>query len=132
MRKLLLFAAFLFLVSCSSKGPVQLIFETDMGNDVDDVVALAMIHTYVQQGDVDLLMVGVNKDRPTSPDYIQMFNDFYGRGDVPIGMVHDGVKELEEDFCWKVLGMKNEDGSPVFSQYLPGCSDALQEGPVQG
>ena len=114
MKKLFCLAAVFCLVACAPKGPVQLIFETDMGNDVDDVVALAMINTYVQHGDVNLLMVGVNKDRPTAPDYIQVFNDFYGRGDVPIGMVHDGVRESEEDFCWKSLRMTNEDGSPVY------------------
>ncbi len=114
MKKLFCLAAVLCMAACAPKGPVQLIFETDMGNDVDDVVALAMIHTYVQQGDVNLLMVGVNKDRPTAPDYIQVFNDFYGRGDVPIGMVHDGAKTSEQDFCWKSLRMTNEDGSPVY------------------
>lgn len=102
------------MVSCAPKGPVQLIFETDMGNDVDDVVALAMIHTYVQQGDANLLMIGVNKDRPTAPDYVRLMNEFYGRGEIPIGMVHDGAKEREDDFCWKTLRMTNEDGSPVY------------------
>ena len=43
-----LFVALLALISCSAYAPaaepVRLIFDTDMGNDIDDGIALAAIH----------------------------------------------------------------------------------------
>ncbi|MAP72962.1 MAG: hypothetical protein CMJ55_01705, partial [Planctomycetaceae bacterium] len=34
-----------FPLSLTAKEPVKLIFDTDMGNDIDDAMALAMIHS---------------------------------------------------------------------------------------
>lgn len=39
-------------------------FDTDMGNDVDDVLALAMFYRYAEEGKSDLLGIVVNKNEP--------------------------------------------------------------------
>ena len=36
--------------SLMAKEPVKLIFDTDMGNDIDDAMALAMLHSLVSRG----------------------------------------------------------------------------------
>ena len=41
--------------------PVRVIFDTDMGNDIDDAVALAMLHSFVSRGEAELLAVTVTK-----------------------------------------------------------------------
>ncbi len=71
--------------------PVKLIFDTDMGNDIDDAMALAMIHTLERRGACELLAVTSTKDHPKSAAYIDAVNTFYGRPDIPIGVVRDGV-----------------------------------------
>ena len=39
------------LLSCAaSAAPVKLIFDTDMGNDVDDLIALCLIHSLQKRG----------------------------------------------------------------------------------
>ena len=41
------FAAFAFvLVGSAATQPQSIIFDTDMGNDVDDALALAMLHRF--------------------------------------------------------------------------------------
>lgn len=71
--------------------PVKLIFDTDMGNDVDDALALAVIHTLERRGACELLAVTSTKDHPKSAAFIDALNTFYGRPDIPIGVVVDGV-----------------------------------------
>jgi len=38
-------------IGCTS-SPVPLIFDTDIGNDIDDATALAMIHSLVDTGEL--------------------------------------------------------------------------------
>jgi len=71
--------------------PVPLIFDTDMGNDVDDAMALAMIHNLEKRGACTLLAVTLTKDHPQAAAFVDAMNTFYGRGDVPIGVVRDGA-----------------------------------------
>ena len=71
--------------------PIPLIFDTDMGNDVDDAMALAMIHALESRGECDLLAVTLTKDNVYAVRFVDLLNTFYGRGDVPIGVVDGGV-----------------------------------------
>lgn len=78
----------------SGKGgsePVRLIFDTDMGNDVDDALALAMIHALESRGECKLLAVTLTKDNEYSAPFVDLVNTFYGRGGVPIGVVRGGA-----------------------------------------
>ena len=58
MRNLTLLLALIFLpLSLTAKEPVKLIFDTDMGNDIDDAMALAMIHSLVSRGELSLIHI---------------------------------------------------------------------------
>jgi inosine-uridine nucleoside N-ribohydrolase len=61
-----------------------------MGNDVDDALALAMLHALASRGEVKLLAVTVSKDNPWAAEYVRMVDEYYGRGAIPVGIVHDG------------------------------------------
>jgi inosine-uridine nucleoside N-ribohydrolase len=74
----------------SAAMPLHVIFDTDMGNDVDDALALAMLHAFASRGEVKLLAVTVSKDNPWAAEYVRMVNEYYGRGTIPVGIVHDG------------------------------------------
>ena len=92
-----LFAAILCsgsILSAATK-PVPIIFDTDMGNDIDDAMALAMIHNLEKRGFCKLLAVTSTKDHPKSAAYIDVLNTFYGNPDVPIGAVRNGVTPEE-------------------------------------
>lgn len=71
--------------------PVAMIFDTDIGNDVDDAMALAMIQSLVNRGECELLAVTVTKDNPYAGPCVDLLNTFYGRGDIPIGTVRQGM-----------------------------------------
>jgi inosine-uridine nucleoside N-ribohydrolase len=89
-----IFLAFLLTLAialpASAATPLDVIFDTDMGNDVDDALALAMLHAFASRGEVKLLAVTVSKDNPWAAEYVRLVNEYYGRGAIPVGIVHDG------------------------------------------
>lgn len=79
------------VVSLAQDGaPVRLIFDTDMGNDIDDALALGVIHALQSRGECQLLAVTSTKDNEYSGPFCSLVNTFYGRGDIPIGVVKQG------------------------------------------
>jgi inosine-uridine nucleoside N-ribohydrolase len=74
----------------SAATPLHVIFDTDMGNDVDDALALAMLHAFASRGEVKLLAVTVSKGNPWAAEYVRMVDEYYGRGSIPVGIVQDG------------------------------------------
>lgn len=83
----LLCSAFLPVIACASEGvkPVKVIFDTDMGNDVDDALALSLIHSLQRRGACELLAVTLTNPEPLAGAYVDAVNTFYGNGDIPIG-----------------------------------------------
>lgn len=57
-----------------------------MGNDVDDVLALAMIHALQNEGRCELLAVTLSSPYPLAGAFVDAVNTRYGRPDVPIGV----------------------------------------------
>ncbi len=77
-------------VKADDREPTRLIFDTDMGNDVDDALALGIIHALQTRGEVELLAVTLTKDNELAAPFVDLVNTFYGRGEIPIGAVRDG------------------------------------------
>ena len=103
------------LPSVEAKEPVKLIYDTDMGNDIDDVFALAMIHNLEKRGEVEFLALTITKDNKYAAPYCQMVNAFYGNPNVPIGAVDkSGVTPQDGKFLRQALEAKTEDGAPMF------------------
>src|SRR5580698_4541167 len=70
--------------------PVRLIFDTDICGDCDDVLALGMIHSLQSRGACKLLAVTISVDHELAAPFVDAVNTFYGRGDIPIGVVGKG------------------------------------------
>ena len=70
--------------------PVRLIFDTDIGNDVDDVLALGMIHSLQSRDACQLLAVTITKDSELAGPFVDAINTFYRRPDTPIAVVRPG------------------------------------------
>jgi inosine-uridine nucleoside N-ribohydrolase len=102
--------------------PVRLIFDTDIGNDIDDALALAMIHDLADRGEADLLAVTISKDNPWAAVYVDMVNRFYGRPDVPIGVVRNG--KTPEDGYVRTVAERKQNGRFVYPRKLKSGTDA--------
>ncbi len=113
MRKQIALGMFLAL-GAAAAPPVPVIYDTDMGNDIDDALALAMLHALEARGEVRLLAVTVTKDNPWAARYVSAVNRFYGGGDVPVGIVRDGVTKDEGKY---VRGAVEEGRWPHDSEF---------------
>lgn len=80
------------------RPPVPLIFDTDIGNDVDDALALGVIHALMNRGECELLAVTITKDDFLSAQFVDAVNTFYGRGKISIGIVHEGAPSEPSKF----------------------------------
>ena len=74
------------VVSASSRQPVRVILDTDLGSDCDDAGALAVLHVLANAGEAEILACiyssGIN---PYGPGCIAAINAWYGRPGIPIG-----------------------------------------------
>ena len=69
---------------------VPIIFDTDIGTDVDDAGALAILHILADQGEAEILAtMSANQNRWCAPA-IDVINTPYGRPDIPIGSSKTG------------------------------------------
>lgn len=103
--------------------PVALVFDTDIGNDVDDVLALGMIHALQSRGHCELLAVTVTKDHPLAGAFTDAINTFYGKPDTPVGTVRNGATPDAGRFNRLAVG-KAADGSPRYPHDLANGADA--------
>ena len=69
---------------------VPVIFDTDMGGDVDDAGALAMLQAMADMGQAKILAAMSANRNPLSAAAIDVINTYYGRGDLPIGSSKTG------------------------------------------
>ncbi len=89
MRRILLLALLLANL-CLAARPV--IFDTDMGNDIDDALALAMLHALTDRGECQLIGVTLTNAHPSAVPYVRMINRFYGRAGLPVGAAIETLK----------------------------------------
>ncbi len=89
--------------------PVRLIFDTDICGDCDDVLALGMIHALELRGHCRLLAVTISVDHEQAAPFVDAVNTFYGRGDIPIGVVGKGGV-VEESAFLSLVEEKDADG----------------------
>ncbi len=98
--------------------PVRLILDTDMGNDVDDALALGMIHALENRNEVRLLAVTITKDNPDAAPFIDLVNHFYGRPDVPIGVVRNGKTPQDAPMLKIPVERRDAHGNLVYPRRL--------------
>ena len=70
--------------SLYSQKNVQVIFDTDMGPDYDDIGAIAMLHALADNGECDLLACVASDAHPLVAPTIDLYNQYYNRGYIPV------------------------------------------------
>jgi len=98
--------------------PVKIIFDTDIGGDWDDVGALAVLHSFANSGEVEILAMGVSAVGYTAkwgPSCVDAINTYYNRPDIPIGICEVGLdypdspynKQISEEFLNQIDTLYN-------------------------
>lgn len=124
MKKLMtvVLAAMTTLCACApqqvAETPMAIVFDTDLGNDVDDAVAMDMLYKYASDGKIKILAEGISKDGLAPAEYMDILNNWYGYADVPFGIILNGA-DCETDavnYAKAVNALNLEDGTPMFKR----------------
>jgi inosine-uridine nucleoside N-ribohydrolase len=117
-RFFLLLAALMFAASVYAAEPVRLVLDTDLGNDVDDAMALAVVHALENRNECKLLAITTTKDNPYVAPMIDLLNTFYGRPEIPIAVVKNGMTKDDGKYNRQVLELKDDEGKPRYPRTL--------------
>lgn len=129
------------LSSCTSKkqqtaevipSVPKIILETDIGNDVDDALALDMLYKYLDEKKIDLLGITLNKEGTYPAEYTDIMNTWYGYPQIPIGIIHNGA-DCENDatnYAKAVCLIRKDNGESAFKRSLEGDYNQLPEAPA--
>jgi inosine-uridine nucleoside N-ribohydrolase len=107
----------------NGEQPVRLVFDTDVGNDIDDAFALAVIHALQNRGECTLLAVTISKDNEYSAPFVDLVNAFYGRHDTPVGVVREG-KTPEDGQYTRAVCRAKDNGTFRYPRRLANNGDA--------
>lgn len=92
----LVFSLFMLASPWSRAETPRILFDTDITGDVDDVLALAMLHSLADRGACELLGVTISKQNPQTVSFVDAQNTFHGRPDLPVGVTRDKTAQKRE------------------------------------
>ena len=85
------------LTQSESKTPsVQIIFDTDIAGDYDDVGAMAMLHAFADKGEIKILATISSNAFQTTIPTISVLNIYFGRPEIPCGITK---RQLPNEAC---------------------------------
>ncbi len=71
----------------------RIIMDVDVASSTDDLFALQMAYNYDRQGLCQLLGVVVDRLGEKNTACVDVMNTYFGYGDIPLGMVRNGIAE---------------------------------------
>ena len=96
-------------------GPTRVILDTDMWGDIDDALALAMLHALQDRGEASILAVTSSTDDRWCAAYVDLLDTAYGRPGIPVGLVRNGVKPPAR---WAGGSAPMDAGAPMYTEYV--------------
>ena len=106
------------LAVTTQADPLRVIFDTDVGNDIDDALALAMLHALQSRGECRLLAVTLTKDSAYAVQFVDLVNTFYGRDEIPIGRVQQGKTPEPGNYLKVIAEARDEHGALLYPRRL--------------
>ena len=129
-KSFLALIATFFLLSCSvTQKPIPVIFDTDMGNDIDDALALEMLFNYEDAGQIALKGITICKRNPHSIEFVDGVCRFHGRENMPLGFAYNGTLPDDYYYLLPTLEAKKEDGTRLIAPSR-GIDSGIDEGYV--
>ena len=104
------FLIFIFIYYCSvarsqsefpaPQHPMHVIFDTDFGPDYDDVGAITLLHGFADSGYIKILATMASSKHKNAAAAINVFNTYFNRPEIPIGVVRGNAVELGDKQHW--------------------------------
>jgi pyrimidine-specific ribonucleoside hydrolase len=96
------------LVACSTSekkqpvvaNPVNVIFDTDMGPDYDDVGAITLLHNFASQGKAKILATIASTKYARVGPVLSVLNTYFKQPNIPIAVPRGDVSPLADSQKW--------------------------------
>jgi hypothetical protein len=86
-----------------AKSAERIIFDTDVGGDVDDAGALAVLHALADRGEIKLLAMGVVIGHEAAVPYVHAVNTWYGRPNLPVGTIKGQAPYARDEYMVPIV-----------------------------
>lgn len=97
--------------------PVKMILDSDFGSSTDDLFLLMMLNHYIDDGLVDLKGIVVDREGEKNAQLVDIFNNYYGHPEIPIGLERNGVKNPRCFIPYNgIVDLKDSQGYPLFKR----------------
>ncbi len=83
--------------------PVNIIFDTDMGPDYDDIGAIALLHAMADKQECNILATIASNKNPIIGKVLDVMNTYFGRPDLPVGVVSGNAVSMTAPQKWDSL-----------------------------
>jgi inosine-uridine nucleoside N-ribohydrolase len=103
---LILFCIATLFTSFNKKQmPVNIIFDTDIAPDYDDVGAMALLHAFADAGEANILATISSNAFETTVPTISVLNTYFNRPDIPIGVTkkESPNKECQQKWAQAII-----------------------------
>jgi inosine-uridine nucleoside N-ribohydrolase len=118
------------------KPPVGILFDTDMGNRIDDALALALLYGLDGKNEARVVAVSVSKSNLQAAAFCEAVGRFYagavsgafggfGRT-LPVGLSVSGWMPEATPMIASPLSKQNPDGSPVYQHGIHKLNDTAE------
>jgi hypothetical protein len=120
------------------KPPVGIVFDSDLGNGIDDALALAMLYGFEGKNEARLISTSTTKSCLRAAAFCDALAKFYAGPPVqgafaafqrpapPIGMADNGKMPEDTAVLKAVLGKKGADGKPVYTSSIQKMNDTAE------
>ncbi|MDD2381302.1 MAG: nucleoside hydrolase [Mariniphaga sp.] len=87
----------------SERSCERVIFDTDVGGDVDDAGALAVLHSLAAHGEIEILAIGVVIGHKDTVPFVHAVNTWYGSPDLPIGTIKGEAPYSRDEYMGPIV-----------------------------
>jgi len=95
----------------------RIIFDTDMGPDYDDIGAISVLHHLADQNECEILATVACVRLPSIAPTIEIFNRYFKRPGIPIGVPALGAPEFTASNNWNDTLIANYPSVPLSKKY---------------
>ena len=118
------------------KPPVGIIFDSDMGNSIDDALALALLYGFDGKNEARVVSVSVSKPNLKAAAFCETLGRLYagavsgafggfGRT-LPIGLAAPGKMDEDTPMLTVPLAKRNAEGAPVYDHGIHKLNDTAE------
>lgn len=95
------------MLSSIAQKKMNVIFDSDMGPDYDDVGAITMLHAFADEGKVNILATVASTKYDNVAAVFSVFNTYFKRPNIPIGVPKGDALTLRDWQHWTDSIVKN-------------------------